>query len=279
MGRIRSIKPEWIDDERFNACSDAAIRMSKVFYALVDDDGRYRASLRALGLAGWKFCDAVVDKTAHATGAVNELIACGWLIAYQADGYDHWQIRNFAKHQKISHHTPSKLPAPPESSGILRSAPEASRVLRPDLDLEGDQGLDLEGERIRARAREATLTPPAVNQRLLTEAISEARKAAGGAAWSSGHYTAQNGLRQVAEWAQTQTEPVPSVRRQAEAFFRAKGCGARMDWFYENPGADWSKTVAKPKGRTSPEPTSHATFAARAIAAGVGPDGIVEETL
>jgi hypothetical protein len=116
-GRIRSIKPEWIEDERFNACSDAAIRLAHVFYALVDDDGRCKITVRALGLAGWKFCDRVTDKTAHAQSAVNELVASRWLISYVVGGEQHWCIRNFGKHQVINKRKPSRFEPPPEFSG------------------------------------------------------------------------------------------------------------------------------------------------------------------
>lgn len=163
-GRIRSIKPEWIEDERFNACSDAAIRLAKVFYALVDDDGRCKASVRALGLAGWKFCDRVADKTAHAAEAARELVECGWLVGYQVGGEQFWSVRTFSRHQRISHYTASKLPAPPESSGALASPPETSGVLPPDLDLEGKGS----GVGVRARPVEVPTKSPTA---LRTEAL------------------------------------------------------------------------------------------------------------
>lgn len=154
-GRIRSIKPEWIEDERFNACSDAAIRMAKVFYALVDDDGRCKASIRALGLAGWKFCDRVTDKTAHAAAAVAELIEARWLVGYEVDGEQYWSVRTFSVHQRISHYTASKLPAPPDSTESLRRPPETSGESLPDLDQGSGIGLDMDGNAHEAPPPEA----------------------------------------------------------------------------------------------------------------------------
>lgn len=204
-GRIRSIKPEWIEDEEFNACSDAAIRMAKVFYALVDDEGRCRASVRALGLAGWKFCDRIIDKTAHAQAAVDELVEAGWLVGYEVDGYQHWQVRNFAKHQKISHFTASKLPAPPEDSGEKPSAPEVSRELRrtpedagklrPDMDLE----LDLEGSG-RTRAREpADPESSRPTEQVIRRAYAEAWGKANAALWPQTQAT-QEQIRPMVAW-------------------------------------------------------------------------------
>jgi hypothetical protein len=202
-GRIRSIKPEWIEDERFNACSDAAVRMAKVFYALVDDEGRCRASMRALGLAGWKFCDSVSDKTAHAQGAVTELIAAGWLVGYEAEGYQLWQVRNFQKHQKISHFTESKLPPPPETSaavatppdlsGPLRNPPEPAGDLRPDMDRIGS-GVGVDPE----RAREPVGGAPSTAG-LIRGAYSELWGQANAAQWPPSQATPEQ-LRPMVAW-------------------------------------------------------------------------------
>jgi hypothetical protein len=165
MPRIRTIKPEWIEDERFNACSDAAMRLAHVFYALVDDDGRCKASVRALGLAGWKFCDVVIDKTAHAQAAVAELVQSRWLISYVANGEQHWCIRNFAKHQVIAKYKPSRLPPPPDQSGTSPDeygsrtepvqepssttpvpVPNPSGMVAVDLDLDQGSGRDWKGK-------------------------------------------------------------------------------------------------------------------------------------
>lgn len=177
MPRIRTIKPEWIEDERFNACSDAAMRLAHVFYALVDDDGRCKVSVRALGLAGWKFCDRVTDKTAHAQAAVDELVASRWLISYVANGEQYWCIRNFAKHQVIAKYKPSRLPPPPDQSGtspdeygsrtepVQESSsttpvpvPNPSGMVAVDLDL--DQGSGRDRDRIPARETGTPVSRP-----------------------------------------------------------------------------------------------------------------------
>lgn len=129
-GRIRTLKPEWLEDERFNACSDSAIRLAIVFLSLVDDDGRVRISTKALGMAGWKWCDLIVDKTAHARSAAQELVAARWVIAYQVGEYEYWQIRTFSQHQKIDKYRPSKLPAPTaESEALSEYSSNGRRIL------------------------------------------------------------------------------------------------------------------------------------------------------
>jgi hypothetical protein len=162
-GRIRSFKPEWLDDEEFNACGDAAVRLSFAIMSMVDDKGRAKASVRALGIEAWKFCDRIVDKTAHAQAAVDELVACKWLVGYQAGGYQHWWVRNFLKHQKIDKPKPSRLPAAPgdvcdgvpeivdESRQISDASPliaDESRLVAPGLGSGiRDQGSGSSGDR------------------------------------------------------------------------------------------------------------------------------------
>jgi hypothetical protein len=243
-GRIRSIKPEWIEDEEFNACSDAAIRMAKVFYALVDDEGRCKASVRALGLAGWKFCDRIVDKTAHARAALDELIDAEWLIAYEVSGHEYWQIRNFAKHQKISKFTESKLPPPPEkspalrtapdSSGGLQSAPEDSGKLRPDMDLEGIGSGG--GESARGAQEPAT-------SELICRAYGELWGQAYAAPWPPGQARPEQ-LKPMAQWFETTAQRHGMT--VAEAVDRVLRNWSRDDWARKKryPWASFAKQYA-----------------------------------
>lgn len=109
-GRIRTVKPEWLTDERMLASGHEARILSIALNAYADDDGRGRwlenrmahdvfamdpdplASLRAgvKGLDGWYF---------HRYRVANE-------------GY--YQVLKFRRHQRLEKAQASKLPASPE---------------------------------------------------------------------------------------------------------------------------------------------------------------------
>ena len=284
-GRIRSIKPEWIEDERLNACSDAAIRLTYVLLAMVDDEGRCRASVRALGLAGWKFCDRVIDKTAHAQAALEELLEAHWLIGYEADGYQHWQIRNFTKHQKISHFTPSKLPPPPdesgtnerapENSGELRSVPESTGPLPPDHGSGSGSG---SGEGVGARATaaahvesfERSHAPVTEAHRVVATIISETRQAAGGAPFRGTGWQDRESVQKLAEWASAPDIGPERLRAALVAFWAGKGTGARLSWLTEEDPGRFLGQLGKKRSRIAPAGTRAEHEAAVAAAGGVG---------
>lgn len=109
-GRIRTVKPEWLTDERMLGSGDKARILSIGLNAFADDDGRGKwlenrmahdvfgldpdplASLRAgvMGLDGWYF---------H---------------RYRVAGEGYYQVLKFRRHQRLEKAQPSKLPPCPE---------------------------------------------------------------------------------------------------------------------------------------------------------------------
>ena len=122
--RIRSVKPEWLEDERLALVSSDARVMSIALMLLADDEGRGRAG--PIMLAGQVFPGLANPREVSAK-ALEELRAIDFVDLYEADGQHYFEIRNWLKHQKIDHPTPSKLPANPRSSGVLANPRESSR--------------------------------------------------------------------------------------------------------------------------------------------------------
>ena len=149
--RIRSIKPEWLDDERMAACSLASRVMSVALITLADDYGRGRANLVQLGAHVFPF---EPSPPRMAKEAMEELERTQFVRRYEIDGQSYFEIRTWDKHQRVNHPGKPRVPSPCEGSrGSLadsRDSLESSRgsreSLSPDLDQDQDLDLDTEGE-------------------------------------------------------------------------------------------------------------------------------------
>jgi len=124
--RIRSVKPEWLEDERLGLASSDARVLSIALMLMADDEGRGRASPIMLG--GQVFPGLANPREVSAK-ALEELRALDFVALYEVDGQHYFEIRNWGRHQKIDHPTPSKLPKNPGTSGALESSRESSRSL------------------------------------------------------------------------------------------------------------------------------------------------------
>lgn len=140
MARIRTIKPEFCSSKDAGALSREARLFFLLLFTEVDDAGRVLWIPRRLcGVLYPHDDDVTADML---TQWCAECAARGMLIRYAVANVDYLQITNWLKHQKISHATDSRLPAPSAVPEVLRTdsgaAPEA---LRPDLGF--DLGIDL----------------------------------------------------------------------------------------------------------------------------------------
>ena len=134
-GRIRTIKPELLEDAVAAGLSDRAFRIFVGSIVLADDYGRLRAEPSwLLGQIFWSH--PVKDISA----ALTELAPL--MHFYEVSGQRYAEIRNWSKHQKVSHPGKPRIPAPPEtlakSSGdppesLPRSSGESPETLMPDL--------------------------------------------------------------------------------------------------------------------------------------------------
>jgi uncharacterized phage protein (TIGR02220 family) len=161
-GRIRTIKPEWLENQRLGSCSDAARLLSIALILLADDHGRGRAATAYLAGQAWTYSLAKVPETlARVSAALSELVATGYVRLYEVEGQDYFEILGWLRHQKVD--KPGKPRVPDPSLGKIREGLEKVREsLAPDHDHDHDQGSrpggELEGRRALA-ARPAAPQP------------------------------------------------------------------------------------------------------------------------
>lgn len=158
-GRIRTVKPEVLDDEVASALSDTAWRLWVSAWVLADDDGRFRAGTRLLAADVWKDTGRQVD----ALTALVELASVGFVEVYELDGQRYARIKpkGWQAHQKISRPSPPRLPSPSDSAVLRLTSQDLSGELRRIQEESG--GLRRNRERSggflpRARAPSSTTT-------------------------------------------------------------------------------------------------------------------------
>lgn len=159
-GRIRTIKPELLEDAVTAGLSSDAFRLFVGVILLADDPGNFRAE------PAWLNAQVFWKRSAAAPVELLLEELAPLVHFYEVGGQRYGAVRNWKKHQRISHPAPGKVPPPPEDlrsgSGAppepLRShSPQLSsppsippEPLRPDLDqdLEKDwEGKGLGGPR------------------------------------------------------------------------------------------------------------------------------------
>lgn len=112
-GRIRTIKPELLEDAVSAGLSDMAFRIFISTILLADDYGRLRAETGWLmGQIYWARSVQVEDFIA-AIAELERLVQI-----YEVNGQRYASIRNWGKHQKVSHPGKPRIPEPPESLSI-----------------------------------------------------------------------------------------------------------------------------------------------------------------
>lgn len=123
-GRIRTIKPEWLEDEKLAAASDAARLLSVALLLTADDYGNGRAGLSHVASAVWGGAiSRAVDENAgdarelfrKAAGALQELADLRYLVLYECRGQAYFSIRNWSKHQNVRRPGKPRVPGPEEA--------------------------------------------------------------------------------------------------------------------------------------------------------------------
>jgi len=117
--RIRSIKLDYYQSPAVRSCTREARLLLPGLKILADDDGRLPYDLRAIRCLLFMSDDDVTDEVI--AGWLDELAAVGALIIYGVNGGLYVQIDTDSVFwdERISHPSPSKLPAIPEDSGGL----------------------------------------------------------------------------------------------------------------------------------------------------------------
>jgi hypothetical protein len=115
-GRIRSLKPEWLEDELLNESSSDARVLSIGLILLADDHGNGRGSEKFLGAQ--IFSGQPLEVVSAALARLVEIRYCR---IYVVDGQSYYSIRNWAKHQRVDKPGKPKVPSPSEN---FRETPE-----------------------------------------------------------------------------------------------------------------------------------------------------------
>lgn len=140
MSRIRSLKPEILEDAVTAALSDVAFRTFVGFILLADDYGRLRAEPGwLLGQIFWSRDPSREFREAFRE-ALSELTRGRLVTFYELDGQRYAEIRNWAKHQKVDHPGKPRVPAPAEHDAPPPSR-EPRETLAPDQDQDPEEDL------------------------------------------------------------------------------------------------------------------------------------------
>jgi len=167
MPRIRTVKPDFWDDEAIGEISRDARLLFIGLITQADDDGRLKGSPKLVKGKLLPYDDVTIPEV---SGWLTELADQGLIECYEVKGRPFISLPSWHKHQRISHKTDSALPSPseadstdtPENSG---KAPE--RVYREVEGIgEGKEGIGEGGE-------SAADAPDAPLSELLADLIAE----------------------------------------------------------------------------------------------------------
>lgn len=133
MARIRTIKPEFFASLSRKRLSIGARWLMAGLLCHVDDSGRMLASLRMIAGNVLPFDDDITEL--QVAKWLDELLRDGILMRYVVGGAEYLCIPKFNTHQRISHPTASRLPPPPETSGMVDTQGVRSVGSAPELPL------------------------------------------------------------------------------------------------------------------------------------------------
>jgi hypothetical protein len=137
-GRIRSIKPEWLEDERMVMASAEARVLSVALLLLADDhgNGRMVAAIEASRI--FPASPRVFPQ------ALLELESMRFVQLYQLDGQKYFSIRNWEKHQRVDKPGKPRVPRPLDAGvekvpgGLAKFLGSLATDPDPDLDPDPD---------------------------------------------------------------------------------------------------------------------------------------------
>lgn len=111
MSRIRTIKPEWLEDEQLAEAGTLARLLSVALIVLSDDHGRGRANEVVLAAKVFTY---EADPVACVREGLARLSRMGFVQLYTVRGQRYYWLRNWAKHQKVDRPGKPRFPGPEE---------------------------------------------------------------------------------------------------------------------------------------------------------------------
>jgi hypothetical protein len=123
-GRIRTIKPELLTDERTSALSHEAWRLFVSLLLMADDHGNLPAAPRQIeGQVFWSR-----PSVAGIVATLDELAAAGLVVLYEVRGQRFAHLSGWAKHQRIDRPSKPRYPLPDDMEArILASVSRGTR--------------------------------------------------------------------------------------------------------------------------------------------------------
>lgn len=127
MSRIRSAKPSWWSDQLLVTLTrDERFTYKGLIEVCADDEGRFIADPRVVKGRVWPYDDDLTTEwvervlaTLSALGADEHDGEYGRIMLYAHKGARYGWVVRWARHQRISHPTPSTLPPPPLSASAI----------------------------------------------------------------------------------------------------------------------------------------------------------------
>jgi hypothetical protein len=136
MSRIRTVKPEWMEDEGLlRAGSDARV-LSVCLILLADDYGRGRYIPEVLAGQCFPFPGESRESSRVCREAFESLSAMGFVRVYEVRGQRYFEIVNWSRHQKVD--KPGKPRVPEPLDDTRESSRESRETLAPDHDHDHD---------------------------------------------------------------------------------------------------------------------------------------------
>jgi hypothetical protein len=125
-GRIRTLKPEWLEDALIARQPEYVRVLSVALILMADDYGRARAEVEYVAGEAWRYHRDGAEQRARDGLAALERIR--FIRLYEVDGQRYLEIRNWSKHQRVSHPGKPRIPPPPE--GLENPPEDLARVSR-----------------------------------------------------------------------------------------------------------------------------------------------------
>lgn len=274
-GRIRTVKPEWLEDELLAAASDEARVLSVALMLMADDYGRGRASLATIAAGAWRY-QLERDDGAHApeilaraSRALRELVAIRFVTVYEVSGQRYFAIRTWARHQRVDRPSKPRIPEPPtaETHGNALLA-EPSRDTREPLAQDSCGPRETLATDLRSPISDLDHRPPTTERRpharaleaeapsLLPETASDPVESAlrsgygrryaasAGDAWMS-HARDLPSIQRAAAWCRAQPAPMEAAERLLDGAFAHPPWRAQRwpwRWLAEDPALTASRS-------------------------------------
>lgn len=117
MARIRTLKPDWLENERLASCSDAARLLSVSLILLADDYGNGRAAEGFLLGRIWLYSDELGGAREKLRRALRELQLAPagvepFLVLYLVDRQRYFTLPGWKRHQFVQHPGRPQVPGP-----------------------------------------------------------------------------------------------------------------------------------------------------------------------